>query len=516
MSKSKRVVNTILMIVILIFTSKIIGFVRDSIIAFRYGHSNIVEAYTGALALTANLFMSGGNALLVSMIPILIRLKKEPEKYKHFLGNTLVLIGILSVILEVIGYIAAPFLVGIFTKGFTGDKLQMTVSFVRVLNLSCFFILGTFFLTAFRQSNEKYTLTSLVSYPYNLIFIIVLLFGFDRMGIYGLVVLTVIGWFLQMVMLLPGLKKMGFKVSFQRQLFTPEVMEIFKTFVPIVLVTLASKINILLDNRFASMAGDGGVAAIYYANILFIAISTTAVFAVSSVMFPKFNINLNEGSTEKFETTIVNTLMSMVFALSILAVFLFAMSDNAIHIIFERGEFDSVAARSTSDMLKWYALGMVPMGLLDVTNKSFYTLRNYRVPVFTGAITVGVNLLLMELFTKNLPPYWIAITTTIALLVGFCVSLYYLNKEVKINVIKPVVKVALQAVLAMAVTGSVVMLLNHIHSTSLLQYMIQSVGVGLVGLSAYIGILIVLKEPHVLFILNHYILRKRGENHEKN
>lgn len=515
-NKKDSSLNMIVVIIGLTLIGKVVGLLRDTFIGYKLGADFESDVFFMALSLTTSVFLGIGSAIATNIIPIFVRYRKNQEDTKGIssIFNAVVL---LSLVMGIAYYIAAPWIVKLFATGYTGEKLEMTIQMTRIMIPSILFISLTYLFVGAMQAHEKFILPAMISFPYNILFFIYLAIGIETNGIAGLALITMIGWLLQMIVLAPSVIKhklvplMG-HIDFKH----PALKHFFIGIIPIILVTLTHQFNIVIDNKAASFLGDGNVSAIYYGNMLFKAIVTTTVYGITAVMFPKFNEKFLDENHEGLYQSVINVLRSVLLLLIPMSIGLILTGPYVIALIFERGVFDASGTIATTIAFTGYTSFMIAFGFIDVLNKAYYTLGIRRIPLLIGGFIILVNIGLNNLLVGKYGFAGIANGTSIAFYCGAILSFFLFSRQFSSFPLHRFFNTLFKTLMATAVMGGSVYLLN--------QYLNPMLGVSTKGNLAIIGIditlgmviygltLILLKEQ-LIYNIYKQILDKFKQKH---
>lgn len=516
MKKKQSAVNTIIVIIGLTFFAKVIGFIRDAKIGGILGAGEASDAYFSALNITIIFFSNIAAGIGASLIPTIVKLiNREKEEANKKFNNVINMMLLLSGIITVIGILVAPLLVKFFADGYTGEKYDLTVRITTIMMPSLIFICLTYIFVAFLQANSSFVIPSIISLPANIIMLIFMFIGFERYGIIGLTIVTVMGWVLQWLIQMPFAIKNHYKYKFYLDFKDSDLRHFLKIIVPIIFVSAVYQINIIVDNMFSAKFGDGKVTQIYYANIIYAAIVTTTVLGVTSVMFPKFSKALTKDGINDFYAQVTGVIKGLSLVLIPMGVGVAILAEPVIRIVFERGEFDTFAAVGSAQVLAVYAIGMVAFGIIDVLNKGFYALANTKAPVITGVITIAINVIVTILLQK-ISYIGIPIATTISFFLGATIQIVLFNNKDN-KFIKGILPTVIKAVLAVGfMAGSVLLTKEWITriyiENDFIKHCIILFSSMIVGIIVYGLSLFILKEEILCSYMSNFTSKKGGNN----
>ncbi len=514
MSKnSKRTVFTILMIIIINLATKLLGFVRDAYLWQVFDPIPELPTYFVSLNLTTLSFLSLGSALVVTTIPLIINLRGNENKDK-VLSGILTYLLVFSLIGITIFYIFSGVIIRVFYSDLPSDLAVYTTSNIRILSVTLLFIVITYFNIALLQSNEEYRIPAMISIPYNILIIIFLFFIGNTKGVTSLVLVTMFGWFLQMLLTIPKTLKFAefkFRPTFKNT--DGLVISTLVGIIPIMLVYLTTQANIAIANSFLVSSPDD-VSIYYYGQLMFSAIGQIIVYAIGAVMFPKFSITFNDNKKEFFNL-VSQVGQSIIVLMLPITIGLLLFSQPIVEIIFLQGDFPVDLAQKTANMLKILSLYLIAYGFLDILNRGYYTLNDKKTPIIgTGAILTSsliFNYIFINILDLNL--YFVGLSTVISYFIGVAVSSILFSKKygnlgVR-NILKSFVK-SMIAALCMIITQ---VILHKLFGKTLsdINVLFKILVLCIEGLSVvlvYVGVLMLLKEKN----LYEFIIRLKNKN----
>ncbi len=412
MERKKNSVNFyILVVILLMLFSKILGLGRDTFIGSVFGMGDLTDAYFVSIALTSSLFLGLGSGVSTTLVPIVVKYR---EKEESPLFRILASLFILIVFITLVYYAISPIVVRLYAKEFNGAKIALTLSLMKVMLPSIIFVVLTYFFVAVLQGNEIFILPASISIPYNILFFLYLIFYRNESTVYGLAIVTTVGWALQMFVVF--FRGVGF-IHFKNMKY--DLKKFYLPLIPIVIVALTHQLNLLIDNNQATIFGEGGVTSIYYGNILFKALAVAMVYSITAVMFPTFAEKLLEEKREGLNKSVVNVLRGMSLLLIPMSVGLALLGKDFITFLFQHGKFATSDKTMTIIAFVGYISFMLAFGFVEVLNKAYFTLENRRIPIFITFVITALNFLFSFAVFKFVA---IPVSTAIAYFIGAIVS----------------------------------------------------------------------------------------------
>lgn len=421
-----------------ILFSRILGLVRDVVIAKYFGTSRIFEAFIVAFRIP-NIFRSlFGEGFSDSVAtPVLSEHQKNRERLVVLASRLFSVFFVILLIFVILGMIFGKYFVIAIAPGFLKDSstFELAVSFTRVTFPYLFFVGLVAVMSSLLYALKKFTLPAFVPSLFNICMIVGVFFFRRRLDNYILVVSVLTAGVIQFAclyfyLLRKGIvMKMRLKQSFQDK----DIKRMFKLFIPRIWASLVYHLNVFVDTVFSSLSwivGGGALAAIYYSNriiqfpLALIAISVSRVAIVDLSEFHK------ENDLEKFKQLFVFSLRSILFFIVPCSIILLLMSQEIIEVLFLRGTFDESSCNITHPVLFFYAFGLFPFCGIKLLVNSFYSLKDTSTPAKTAAIALVVNIILSALLMFPLKVSGIALASSLAAFLNFFMLYRLLIKRI--------------------------------------------------------------------------------------
>lgn len=432
MAKNKTTVRAIGLVTIITLAAKLLGVVREALQANAFGTTVQFDLYSTAYNHTIYLFTTLAYALCVAAVPIISKkLAEGKAPAEEVTGNLISVCLAMSLLICGLGLVlihTAP--IGRWL-GVAGEELGKLQRYLRICLVTLPLIVLIYLMVSALQSMGHYSLQGSMSLPYNLALIVYLAFfaGVDRMEEY--VIAVCLAWLLQLVWLLPAVRRERFRFRPSLRLHSPELRLFARTALTTLFTTSIFLWCYLADANTVSGLTDGAVSAVYYADKLFTPVSTTLIYSISIVLFPKYSQEYTRSEVGQYKRYVGSTLSSTLFVILPFSALFAAFSLPMIRVLFERGSFDTGSTRLTAGVFSMYALGMAGFCVLDLINKAYYTMRKTLAPLLINAVVLVLNLLLNRLLAGKAEPGLIALATAAALSVGGILALVCFFREAK-------------------------------------------------------------------------------------
>ena len=264
----------------------------------------------------------------------------------------------------------------------------------------------------------------------------------------------------------------------------------FKTALVTVLTTSIFLFCYLIDTATATALNDSAVSAFYYADKLFTPLTTSVLYSISAVMFPRFNREFTKEDSKGYLGYIWNvTENTLLFILPVCAM-MCAFGTDIIRVIFESGSFTAESTEMTGSIFARYALGMSAFAVLDLLNKAYYAMKKTLVPLLINLGVLVLNLILNRVFYTDTG---VALATSLALTIGAIAMTIQLFHGTKIVRLVPLLKgLAATAAMAVVLYGGRSLLVAA--DDSKLMLVVKCGLTGVVGCVIYVLVSMILKQ----------------------
>ena len=501
---STRTAGAIGLVFILTLVAKLLGVVREMLQANYFGTGIDADLYTASYNSTLYLFTTVCYALCIAAVPILTQEFAAKRERGIRAANNLVTITLLGS-LGVVGVwqvLASTPLVGILWD-VAESELPRLVGYIRIMSCALPIVAMAYLMVALFQATDHYELQGSMSIPYN-VFLAVFLFLFgSKLGIGGIVVASTFAWLLQLGMSLPYAHKENYRYRPALDLRADYIGRYFKTAAVSVLTTSVFLFCYLIDTSTASAFDSGAVSSFYYADKLFTPLTTTVLYSISAVMFPRFNREFTKDDTGSYLSYIWNVTENTLLFIFPVCAMMSAFGTDIIRVIFESGSFTAESTEVTGNIFGMYALGMSAFAVLDLLNKAYYAMKKTLVPLLINLGILVLNLILNSLFDTG---SGVALATSAAITVGALVMIAELFRGRRIVRIVPLAKgLAAAGAMAVVLYGGHALLVNGLESKLML--VIKCGALGAAGCVVYVLVSLALKQAIISEFLHK--LRKR-------
>ncbi|MCU0990173.1 MAG: murein biosynthesis integral membrane protein MurJ [Xanthomonadales bacterium] len=378
--------------------SRVLGFVRDFVIARTFGAGMATDAFFVAFRLP-NLLrrMFAEGAFSQAFVPILAeyRNRRGPEETRALVDHVATLLALALVAVTALGIAGAPVLIYLSAPGFSAnpEKFELTVALTRVtfpyiLFISLVSLAGGILNTWSRFAVPAFTPTLL-----NLSFIGMALLAapyFDP-PVTALAWAVFLGGLLQLALQVPFLARIGMLPRPAFSLRDAGVNRIFKLMLPALLGVSVSQISLLINTIFASFLPSGSVSWLYYADRLMEFPAGLLGVALGTILLPSLSRHHAQQRTEEFNA-LLDWGLRLTFLLTLPAALgLAVLAVPLLATLFQHGAFDAADVLQTRSALVAYSVGLIGLILVKVLAPAFYSRQDIRTPVKIALVTLAAT-----------------------------------------------------------------------------------------------------------------------------
>ncbi|MDR1275323.1 MAG: murein biosynthesis integral membrane protein MurJ [Candidatus Accumulibacter sp.] len=375
--------------------SRILGFVRDFVIARAFGAGVMTDAFFVAFRLPnllRRLFAEG--AFSQAFVPILGEYKNRDgdQAAKGLVDRVTTLLFFALVAVTALGVAAAPFLIHVSSPGFAADatKFELTVELTRLTFPYILFISLTALAGGILNTWGRFAVPAFTPVWLNLSFIGMALFGaaFFERPVLALGWAVFLGGILQLAFQLPSLARIGMLPRFSFEPRDPGVRRVLKLMGPAVLGVSVAQISLLINTVFASFLENGSVSWLYYADRLMEFPSGLLGAALGTILLPSLSKYHASGNSDEYSRLLDWGLRLTLLLAAPAAVALAILAIPLIATLFKHGAFTASDALQTKNALVAYSFGLLGLMLVKVLAPGFYARQNVRTPVKIALFTL--------------------------------------------------------------------------------------------------------------------------------
>ncbi len=379
--------------------SRILGFVRDFVIARAFGAGLATDAFFVAFKLP-NLLrrMFAEGAFSQAFVPILGEYKntRSADDTRTLVDHVASLLSIALFAITALGIIAAPILVWISAPGFAADagKFDLTITLTRITFPYILFMSLVALAGGILNSWSKFALPAFTPVLLNVTFIAMALFAapYFNPPVLALAWAVFIGGILQLAIQIPALRQIAMmprpSLNWRAAWADPGVRRILTLMGPALIGVSVSQISLLINTIFASFLKTGSVSWLYYADRLMEFPSGMLGAALGTILLPSLSrCHASENYAEYSRLLDWGLRLTLLLAAPA-ALALAMLAVPLIATLFLHGAFTPDDVLRTREALVAYAVGLIGLIMVKVLAPGFYARQNVRTPVRIAIVSL--------------------------------------------------------------------------------------------------------------------------------
>ncbi len=390
--------------------SRILGFLRDVVIAHFFGAGMAADAFFVAFRLP-NLWrrLVGEGSLTISFIPVYTEYlyQRSEEETREVAHIAFTLMGLILLAITFFGILFSPVLIQVIAPGFTQipEKFELTVTLNRIIFPYLFFM-GLFALSMGILNSHRHFLAPALAPIFlniSIILSVLLLFTTFQRPVMTLAIGVLAGGLIQFLFQIPFLWQRGITFRFNFDFRHPAIQRIGRLMVPGIIGTAVYQINVFIDTFFASFLPGGSVSYLFFADRLLEFPLGIFAIAIGMASLPSLSGLASQGRVSEFREALYFTFRLTSFISIPAMVGLIALKTPIINLLFQRGLFDYTATVMTAKALLYYALGLWAIAGVRTLVPAFYALKDTWSPLKIAILCLVANVLLNTLFILFTP-----------------------------------------------------------------------------------------------------------------
>jgi putative peptidoglycan lipid II flippase len=416
-SERRRIASAATLILVAYGLSRVLGAVRELVIANTFGTGHNLDDYRVAFAvpdLLFNLLLAG--AISSAFIPVLSEhlAKHEPERAREIAERVLNASVVILTVGAAVLFVVAPLYVSLIAFGYSAKDHALITDLTRILLLQPIFLGAGGMVIGILTAYQRFFAQALAPLFYNGSIIVAAAVFAPRFGVTALAVGVVVGAMLHLGIQLPSLWRTGWRPTTALGLHDPGVRKVGRLMFPIALGLAAAQVNVFVDTVLGTSLPHGRVAALRYGDTVAQLPLGTFSQALAFVLFPFLARDAAIGAFDSIRHRTALALRLNIFVLVPASVGLAILGVPIVAVLFERGQFGSDSVLQTAYALTFFSLGLAGQAATALLVRVFYALQDVITPLRISLVVIAVNLATNVVLVHLLAQGGLALGTSIA------------------------------------------------------------------------------------------------------
>jgi len=416
-SERRRIASAATLILVAYGLSRVLGAVREIVIAHTFGTSPLLDDYRVAFAvpdLLFNLLLAG--AISSAFIPVLSEhlARHEVHRAREIAERVLTTGTVILTLSAAVLFVIAPLYVSLIAFGYSAQDHEVITSLTRILLLQPIFLGAGGLVIGILTAYQRFFAQALAPICYNLAIIAAAAWFAPHSGVSALAVGVVAGALLHVGIQLPALWRTGWRPSTTLGLDDPGLRKVGQLMFPIALGLAAAQVNVFVDTVLGTSLPHGRVAALRYADTIAQLPLGTFSQALAFVLFPFLARDAALNAIDSIRHRASLALRLNIFVLVPASVGLAILGVPIVAVLFQHGQFGPSSVRETAYALTFFSLGLTGQAATALLVRVFYALQDVMTPLRISLTVIALNLATNVVLVRLLQQGGLALGTSIA------------------------------------------------------------------------------------------------------
>jgi putative peptidoglycan lipid II flippase len=435
--------------------SRLLGLVRNVVIAQQFGTGREYEAFIAALTIPDLVFqILAGGAVGSAFIPVFkgYFARDDDDGAWRLTSLVMSLAMVVTVPISILLALLARPLTELLVPAWDPASKDLTATLMRTMLITPAVFAVSGFATSVLNSFQRFLAAALAPIVYNMAIILSALL-FRPLGIEGVAIGVAVGAVLHLLIQVPGLFASGMRFRFGLSLAHPGVREVLSLMGPRMIGLGVTQVNQLVNVILASYLILGSLG---YLNVAWLMLMTPLVLAmaVSTAVFPTMAEESASNHGEAVRDVFVLSLRTILFLTIPMGIGLIALGEPLIRLLFEHGAFTAESTRNTNYALTFYAIGLAGHATVEIVDRVYYALHDTWTPVKAATMAFVINLVLGVILMQTPLNYGgLALGNSLAALAEATLLMALVRRRIPGLKLAPVMKSLGRTVLASLLMG---------------------------------------------------------------
>jgi putative peptidoglycan lipid II flippase len=487
------------------FLSRVLGFIRDILIARYLGSTVMADAFFVAFRIP-NFFrrVLAEGAYSAALIPVfsgVVLNPKDDHEASDFVENTTSMLLFATVVLTILFFFGMPYIIQVLAPGFTDNKeaYELAVHFGKIIFPYLIFISLAAHFASINNVHERFAAGAFAPAILNISFILSLFILTPLLPSAGhaLSYGVLIGGVSQFLYLYRSVLKF-YRPRLRIPVLNEKLKKFFQLFLPGIVGSGVIQLNIVIGTIIASFLPVGAISHIYYADRLNQLPLAIFGIALGIVLLPSLSKAIKSSNQETIHN-IQNRSIEFSLLISLpSAIGLFILAEPIIYILFERGAFLQEDTFYTARVLGYFALGLPAYIIIKVLVSCFFAREDTKTPLYISIVSVICNIVLSLLLIESMREMGIALATAVSAWINALLLYVMLSQRNNIKfdslLVSNSIKILISSiVLVLGIYGLKAIIFEDFVSNSILLNSLFLLLMIFLAIIIYLGLVIMLK-----------------------
>ncbi len=431
--KKQTIVQATVLITVIIFLIKIIGYFREVLIAKYFGATGQTDAFLIAFAIHALIAGLISSGLPILIIPFYLEKEKtNKQRLKIFINQIFILLCLIGVVICSLIFLFTPIFVKLFAFGFEGQRFELAVNLTRWLTIFGFSTILTGLFTGIFYAKKQFLFPNIITLISNILVIFSLFLLAPYLKIKSLAIgytfYAIFNFFALFIFLFKKWK--FFQNFFIKQIHWAEIKRFLILLFPLILTGGIIVINQIVDKTIASSLETGSISVLNFAQKVIGIPTSLLIIPLVFAIYPTFSSLALEKKNKTNYVKLLNKALSLCLYTIIPVSFIFIiLAQPIVKLLFQRGAFTGQDTIKTGLAVSMYSIGIFAYACNIFLIRVFYSFKNTKTPLIICTFIIAFNIIGSVVLSRILGTSGIALATSISAIMGSFLYVYIIQKK---------------------------------------------------------------------------------------
>ncbi len=430
--EKNSIVKHSVIISVVVLIGKILGFVKQAVIAWAFGSNGVTDIYFAADGYTSMF----GEIMRTSVAPtILTRYVKlneggQDEKGRKLIQECFLFFGIIGILLVAVNVLLAPTICNVIGISYTNAQKAELVFFLRALCPVMLFTSVAGVAQGYLDAHNRFVPAKLCSFFFSFSIIICVILFRNVLGLRSLLYGFIFGYALHTIFILSlVITRTG--ILWKNPLKDVEFRLTMSKFMPLLVGNSVVDLGHLIDKIVASSLVVGSVSSLYYGQVISNdLVNSVIISSVGTVLLTSMTKKVtHKNDTNEIIMHIQSVMSAMTIIAGLLTVLYIVEGKDLIRFFFQRGSFSADNTNSVTGVAICYAIGFIFMANREVLIKTHYAFQDTFIPMINSVIGVVFNLIASLILSHFMGVAGIALATSLSMVLVCSISYLTVKKH---------------------------------------------------------------------------------------
>lgn len=398
----------------ILICSKLLGFVKQMILAATYGatiETDLIGLSYGFIGDAQYMFVQ---VLLTCIVPVYFSAQeRSQQEAKIFARDTLTVATATAVLLSGLIIVTSPWISRLLAPTYSETLLLKLENYICIFAPLLIFFIWSGVSHALLNAEKRFTAGQMEGLYQSIILSIIALTTASQLGVDGLSTGYWIAGVITAAILLLQAKTYIAPFHCHNPFHNPNVCRLLKMVAPLLVGYSAVYVNQMVDKILVSGLEYGTVTAMSYAAVLSNLVGTF-ICSICSVLYAHISEQIAKGNQKNVVKLAESSTCLFTLLMLPISVITICQAKDIISIVYGRGAFGEKEVKLAAFVLAGYGFSFIPLVWREIYSQLQYGSQDSRHPTQNSVIGIVINIILSIALCLHLGVFGVAVATSIS------------------------------------------------------------------------------------------------------